>query len=37
MNTSWDARRRARAQRFAAGGEYADGKVIDPQQLKELP
>jgi hypothetical protein len=37
MTSLWDARRRAKAQRVAAGGEYADGKVIDPQQLKELP
>ena len=36
MTTSWDARRRAKTQRLTAGAAHADGKVADPQQLKDL-
>ncbi|MET0455099.1 MAG: malonate decarboxylase subunit alpha [Mycobacterium sp.] len=34
--TRWDSRRRAKAERVAAGGAHADGKVIDPAQLGAL-
>jgi malonate decarboxylase alpha subunit len=32
----WDARRRAKADRLAAGAAYTSGKVIDPARLKDL-
>src|ERR1700754_1633748 len=36
MTVSWDARRRAKAQRVSAGAAYAGGKVVDPDHLKDL-
>src|SRR6476620_10304087 len=32
----WDSRRAAKAQRLQAGSAHSDGKVIDPNRLKDL-